>query len=150
MNLQMISPLEAIAWAAGIVALVSISINVIQSNKRKSLTRSLRSRLQSAYNLNYAIALKCDEILFFNDNSEQPPDQKLSSIINQIHHISGMVGASSNDIMAFCREHLKFEPFYEQPPNLPRYNETPKKRRADNQNQVKSHMGGLFEESDSP
>ena len=88
--------------ASFLLALFSITYNVIQYNNQKSQVRDLRSLLQAAWNHFWWIKSRIDE--FDKVTPEKPPNY------DKIAEIIGVQAAARTSITAFMKEHINCVP----------------------------------------
>lgn len=103
---------EWVAIIASILTIVSVCINIIQWDRRRSELKSLRSQAQASYNFHYITARACTQA---RHAKGETTEERLNNILCELKSISGVSDTARNNIIAFSREHLNFLPFYEHP-----------------------------------
>jgi hypothetical protein len=101
-----------IALIASILTIISVTINIIQYYRKRQETKSLRAQVQGSYNSHFLIARACTRSRDRKVNNEQ---ERLAYLLQDMDYIRGISDSARTSIIAFSREHLGFEPFYEHP-----------------------------------
>ncbi len=101
-----------IALIASILTIISVTINIIQYNRRRQENKSLRTQAQGSYNSHFLIARSCTRARDRKVNNEQ---ERLAYLQRDMDYIRGISDSARTSIIAFSREHLGFEPFFEHP-----------------------------------
>ena len=101
--------ISAIAIISSIITVVSFILNIIQYILARQNKSELRTHMQANYNGYYSIARASSRAI---NNSNDITDYNL---IRALEYIEGVSDIQRNVIIAYCREHLSFLPFYEHP-----------------------------------
>ncbi len=103
---------EIISAILSVVSVISIVGNIIQYVKKKEYNKDLRSHVQSQYNNFYFIA-RC--ITRCRKNENEDIAKKLDCYKDEVNIIRGICDSARISLIAFGREEINFEPYFEHP-----------------------------------
>lgn len=93
---------------------LSIMYNIYNIIVRRNELKSLKSNMQTQYNLHSNAARVCDRIRQI-EKEEISDKSKVQRVIAESNIIRGIADSARTIILSYSREHLKFVPYYEHP-----------------------------------
>ena len=112
-----------------ILTFFSLIYNIHNVIKRKYEIKSLKSHMQTEFNLHYNAARVCNRVRII-EASDDSDDKKLSQVLAEVNIIRGIADSARTNILSYSEQHLKFKPCYVHPsgdpvPNGVKHGKTP-------------------------